>query len=186
MLVAVSSRGRIDPQVRSYAEAKLARIERHAVALHEVRLQLEEDAGCSPPCSAEAVAHLQHTRLAARSQATTMREAIDRVVDKLSRQIERRKERVVEHKGHAGAHSTPEEPGPRHAEGGNGARTPARASHSALSRRHLRLRPMPVEEAVAEMETRAEPWFLFLDDEGAVSLLVRRAGELELVVADFR
>ncbi|HEV3124598.1 MAG TPA: ribosome-associated translation inhibitor RaiA [Candidatus Dormibacteraeota bacterium] len=113
--VSVVARCRLEPGVRVYAEEKLVRLERRAPRLHEVRLVLEGDERRQPAFGAELVAHLQHHRLVARVDATSQREAVDRVIEKMDRQIRRRKDRVTEHKGHAAAGTDPAAPGPRSA-----------------------------------------------------------------------
>ena len=107
------SRCRLDPGVHEYAEAKLRRLERHSPRLQEARMVLEGDPRRIPAFSAEIVAHLGHAHLSARADASTQREAVDRVVDKLDGALLRRKDRVSEHKGHAHAGADPARPRPR-------------------------------------------------------------------------
>ncbi len=193
MRLTVTARSRLDPALRTYAVEKLARLERHDGSIHEARAVLEEDERRVPRASAEIFVHLRHEQLIARCDGSTIQEAVDRVVDKIDRQIVRRKEKVKEHKGRAAAGSDPLAPGPRHvAPAGTGAAllappTPAVADPVAV-RRRVPLRAMSVEEAVEALEASREPRLLFLDaDGGEVCLLTREpSGELALTVADTR
>jgi putative sigma-54 modulation protein len=113
MRVTFLARCALVPGMRDYADRKLARLARHAGRLHEVRLVIEGDPGRKPPFTAELTAHMDHSHLAARVDADTQQEAVDRIVDKLDRQVVRRKDRVTEHKGHAPAGADPLAPRPR-------------------------------------------------------------------------
>ena len=195
MRLTVTARTRIDPTLRSYAVDKLERLERHDGRIHEARCVLEEDDRRVPRASAEVVVHLHHTLIKARCDGTTLQEAIDRVADKVDRQILNHKEKVKGHKGRPAAGSDPTAPAPRHVEagGGNGAAAALAAAEPEVadpvaSRRYVRLRPMSVEDAVTAYESGHEALLLFLDEDGGeVCLLTRRAdGELELVVGDTR
>src|SRR5258708_21012500 len=103
MRLTVTARTRIDPAMRAYAVEKLERLERHDGKIHEARAVLEEDDRRVPRASAEVFVHLHHTQVKARCDGATMREAIDRVADKIDRQILSHKERVKQHNGHAPA-----------------------------------------------------------------------------------
>jgi putative sigma-54 modulation protein len=189
MRLTVTARSRLDPILRTYAVEKLARLERHDGSIHEARAVLEEDERRVPRASAEVFVHLRHEQLIARCDGSSVQEAVDRVVDKIDRQIVRRKERLKEHKGRPAAGSDPAAPGPRHvAPAGAALLAPPlpEAADPVSVRRRVRLRPMSVEEAVDALEAGGEPQLLFLDADGGAMCLLRRdaAGELELVVGD--
>lgn len=113
MRVTVTTRCPTGPHVPAYAERRLSRLARHCRELAEVHLVLDGDLGRVPRYRVGAVAHVGHTLLTAEVEGMTLREAVDGVVDKLDRQIVRRKERLSEHKGHAAAGADPASPGPR-------------------------------------------------------------------------
>jgi putative sigma-54 modulation protein len=102
MRVSVTTRSSKDAGVREYAEEKLERLDRHA-HLHEARLTLDFDGHRIPPCFAEVVAHVDRAHLVAKVEATTEREAVDLVVDKMDAQVRRHKDRLTDHKGGIGA-----------------------------------------------------------------------------------
>jgi len=191
MHLTVTARTRLDPAMRTYAVEKLEKLERHDGTIHEARAVLVEDDRRVPRASVEVFVHLRHTNLAARCEGATLREAIDKVVDKIDRQIVRQKEKVKEHKGKPAAGSDPLAPAPRHVDTGNGAagRAPEPvAADPVPQRRRVTLRPMSVEDAVDALGTSGDAFLLFLDDEGGELCLLRRAadGELELIVGDTR
>jgi ribosomal subunit interface protein len=97
------------PDTRAYAEQKLSRLERHA-PLHDVSLTVRRDISTVPQASAEVVMHLHHTRLAARCEASSVREAIDGAVERADAQVRRRQERVRSHRGQMGAGAPPPRP----------------------------------------------------------------------------
>ena len=125
MRVTVVARCQLDNGLREYAEAKLGRLARHVAKLHELHLTVEDQSRRVSSYRAEVVAHLLHIQVAATVEAGTQREAVDLVVDKIDRQLLRRKERVTEHKGRAPAGADPTSPRPRRADG----RGPTQAPH---------------------------------------------------------
>lgn len=102
MRVTVTSRSTVGDHLRTYAEEKLDRLDRHA-RLHELRITLDSDPHHVPSGWAEIVAHLDHHRLVAKVEAPTLQAAIDLVVDKMDAQVRKRKDRLGEHKGSSGA-----------------------------------------------------------------------------------
>jgi len=190
MRLTVTARTRLDPALRSYAVEKLARLERHDGSIHEARAVLEEDERRVPRASAEVFVHLRHEQLIARCEAATVQEAVDRVLDKMDRQIVRRKERLKEHKGRPAAGSDPLAPGPRHVEpaGTAAATAEPEVADPVAMRRTVALRAMVLDDALAAFAQSGEAHLLYLDsDGGEVCLLTRRDdGEVELTVADTR
>ena len=191
MRLTVTARSRLDPTLRTYAVEKLAKLERHDGSIHEARAVLDDDERRVPRASAEIFVHLRHEQLIARCDGSTVQEAVDRVVDKIDRQIVRRKEKVKEHKGRPAAGSDPLAPGPRHVvpAGATALAPPApEVADPVALRRRVVLRAMSVEEAVDALESGDEPRLLFLDSDGGEVCLLTRGpgGELELVVGDTR
>jgi putative sigma-54 modulation protein len=83
--------GRVSDSVRGYAEKRLAKLGRrlHDLTLVELTLSREHNPSISDDHSADAVVHTKGPTLVARESASTYEAAIDLVVDKLERQIER-------------------------------------------------------------------------------------------------
>jgi putative sigma-54 modulation protein len=193
MRLTVTARTRMEPALRTYCVDKLSKLERHDGSIHEARAVLEEDDRRVPRASAEVFVHIRHQQIMARCEGVTMQEAIDKVVDKIDRQIVRRKEKVKEHKGKPAAGSDPAAPGPRGVTVPGA--TPLRPAEPEpvladpiAYRRTVTLRPMSVDDAIVAFENGGDQPLLFIDGEGGeLCLLTRRAdGELELVVGDTR
>jgi putative sigma-54 modulation protein len=83
--------GTINDTVRAYAEKRLAKLERrlYSETVVEVTLSREHNPSIRENHSAEAVIHTKGANIVARETAETYEAAIDRLVDKLERQIER-------------------------------------------------------------------------------------------------
>lgn len=191
MRLTVTARTHLDPVLRTYAVEKLERLERHDGRIHEARAVLEEDDRRVPRASAEVFVHLHHRQVKARCDGPTLREAIDKVMDKVDRQIVSHKERIKEHKGKPAAGSDPLAPAPRHVTATATLAAPVEAhavAEPVATTRYVRLRPMSVEEAVAAFEAGGDGFLMFLDADGGEVCLVTRGGdgEVELVVGDTR
>jgi putative sigma-54 modulation protein len=84
---------------RSYAEAKLSKLDRrlHDLTMVEVTFSRERNPSIADDHTVDAVVHTKGPDLVARESAQTYEAAIDRLVDKLERQVERyRDKRTVE------------------------------------------------------------------------------------------
>ena len=95
---------------RQYAEAKLSKLERrlHDLTLIEVTFSREHNPSIANDHSVEAIVHAKGPNLVVHESAPTYEAAIDRLLDKLERQVERyRDKRTVERRrsqaGHAPA-----------------------------------------------------------------------------------
>ena len=86
----------ITPALRSYVATKLQRIERHfdhVITVHVV-LSVEKERK-----KAEATIHVNRGNLFADAQHSDMYAAIDRLIDKLDRQVKKHKEKLSDHRG---------------------------------------------------------------------------------------
>jgi putative sigma-54 modulation protein len=97
---------------REYAEAKLSKLDRrlHDLALVEVTFSREHNPSIANDHSVEAIVHAKGPNIVARESAQTYEAAIDRLLDKLERQVERsRDKRTVEarRRSHGGQHPAP-------------------------------------------------------------------------------
>ena len=84
-------RGHVSDQVRAYAEKRLGKLERrlYSGTLVEVTISRENNPSIRNDHRAEAVVHTKGPNIVAREFAESYEAAIDRLVDKLERQIER-------------------------------------------------------------------------------------------------
>ena len=84
---------------RQYAEAKLSKLDRrlHDLTLVEVTFSRERNPSIADDHTVDAVIHAKGPDIVARESAPTYEAAIDKLLDKLQRQIERyRDKRTVE------------------------------------------------------------------------------------------
>ena len=91
--------GHVNDSVRKYAEEKLTKLDRrlHDLTLVELTLSQEHNPSIAQVHVAEAIVHTKGPRIVAREAATTYETAIDRLLDKLERQVERyRDKRTLE------------------------------------------------------------------------------------------
>lgn len=89
----------LSDSVRAYAEKRLSKLERRLYegTLVEVTLSREHNPSIADDHKAEGIVYTKGPNLVARESATTYEAAVDRLVDKLERQIERyRDKRVLE------------------------------------------------------------------------------------------
>ena len=84
-------RGHVSDQVRAYAEKRLGKLARrlYAGTLVEVTMSRQNNPSIRSDHTAEAVVHTKGPNIVAHESAETYEAAIDRLVDKLERQIER-------------------------------------------------------------------------------------------------
>lgn len=85
----------ITPALRSYVETKLQRIERHFdhVTTAHVVLSVEKERN-----RAEATIHVNRGNLFAEAEHGNMYAAIDKMMDRLDRQVRKHKEKLVDHR----------------------------------------------------------------------------------------
>lgn len=86
----------ITPALRAYVETKLLRIERHFdhVTTAHVVLAVEKERK-----KAEATIHVNRGNLFADAEHNDMYAAIDKLMDKLDRQVKKHKEKLSAHRG---------------------------------------------------------------------------------------
>ena len=92
-------KGHVSEKIRGYAEKRLAKLDRRLYegTLVEVTLERLNNPSIREDHVAEGVVYAKGSNIVARESAETYEAAIDRLVDKLERQIERyRDKRVLE------------------------------------------------------------------------------------------
>jgi putative sigma-54 modulation protein len=105
--------GQVSDSVRRYVESKFAKLGRrlHEESLVEVVLDRARNPKIGDDHMVEAELHMKGPNLHGREAAPSYEAAIDLLVDKLERQIERRRDKVV-HEPRRRAHGTEAEPVP--------------------------------------------------------------------------
>ena len=106
--------GAINDTVRAYAEKRLAKLERRLFSetVVEVTLSREHNPSIREDHWAEAVVHTKGPNIVAREAAETYEAAIDRLVDKLERQIERYRDKRTHEPRRAAQRKAPAPPPP--------------------------------------------------------------------------
>lgn len=116
MRLSVTARsGSVNESVRRYAEQKLGKLGKRLHELTEVDVVLwqERNPSIADDHAVEGVIHTKGANLVARESATSYEAAIDRLLDKLERQVERyRDKRTHEVRRRASAASAAEPEGP--------------------------------------------------------------------------
>ena len=84
----------VNDSVRRYAEDKLGKLGRrvHDLTVIELTLSRERNPSIADDHAAEAIIHTKGPNIVGREQATTWEAAIDRLIDKLERQVERQQD----------------------------------------------------------------------------------------------
>jgi putative sigma-54 modulation protein len=105
--------GQVSDSVRSYVESKFAKLGRrlHDDTLVDVVLDRERNPKIPDDHLVEAELHMKGPNLHGREAAATHEAATDLLVDKLERQVERRRDKVV-HEPRRRAHGAAPEPVP--------------------------------------------------------------------------
>ena len=107
-------RGHVSERVRAYAEKRLGKLDRrlYADTLVEVTMSRQNNPSIRNDHMAEAVVHTKGPNIVAHESAETYEAAIDRLVDKLERQIERYRDKRTNEPRRARQRSEqPAEPG---------------------------------------------------------------------------
>lgn len=102
--------GQVRDSVRRYAEEKLSKLDRrlHDLTLVEVTLSQEHNPSIADGHVADAVVYTKGPNIVARGSGTTFEAAIDSLLDKLERQVERyRDKRTHEARRRSQQHEPP-------------------------------------------------------------------------------
>lgn len=167
-------------RLRSQIERKLRRLDRIAHDDAEASLELTTNASRAAETSNTAeVTLLSHgSVLRSVSSGPTLIAAVDRLLDKLERQLVRARERPRAVRGrHAGAAQAAlaqagSEPAPREERVAT-----LRGAPSVVKVKRFDMAPMFEEDAIARMEELGHAFFVFLNAEGgAVCVVYRRSG----------
>ncbi len=155
-------------EVRENAERKLTRLVRHFGKVADAEVDFSEDRKRSGLATVicRINVHLDGRRapvLSAHESGADAQSALDLALDKIDRQVVKHKEKVTHRKRPGSAVRVP-------AENGEEQRS------TEPERIRLKLRPMTVADAIAELESDGQTFFVYLDeDSGAIQIVARRA-----------
>ena len=166
-------------EVRDTAQRKLTRLERHFVKVLDVEVEFSEERKQSDVriFVCRLIVHLDGRRtpvLLASERGGDPLAALDLALDKIDRQVVAFKEKVTHRRQPSSPVRVPPAPEP-----------PTRPSEP--ERMRLKVRPMSIEEASAELMADSQPFLVYVDeDSGELEIMVKRAdgslAVIELVV----
>jgi putative sigma-54 modulation protein len=175
----------VAPAMRKFVVSKMARLDRYLDRLETIEIELatEKTRETSSQNHVEASARVAGKTIRVVARNADMRSAVDEAVDKLYRQLNRRKERLKSHYPERPAgrlplaeiEELPEEFAPDES-------TPGKRP-AAIEIERLSLEPMFVDEAVAEIRATGYGFYVFLNAHNEhVNVLYRRGdGSLGLI-----
>jgi putative sigma-54 modulation protein len=159
----------LQPALREYAQGKLSRLARHFGRVAEAEVEFSEErkrSGLTTTVCRINV-HLDGRRapvLSAHERGADAQSALDLALDKIDRQVVKQKEIRIQRKLTASPIRTPM---PRR-------RDVERASEPERIR--MKLHPMSVDDAIAELESDGQSFHVFLDeDSGGIQIAFRRS-----------
>jgi putative sigma-54 modulation protein len=153
----------VSESIRTYAEEKLRKLDRHLAPPTQVELELavEKNPSISSNHVAEATVWTKGPVLRARETSPDMRASIDQLVDKLERQVKRYRDKRRRRNHNPGPPPEPTEPAP--------------AEPLIVKTKQFAVKPMSAEEAVLQLELVGHDFFVFQDaDSGDVNVVYRR------------
>ena len=155
-------------EVRESAQRKLARLERHFGKVLEAEVEFSEKRRTSDLTWFVCRVHLRldgHRApvLHAMERGADPTTALDLALDKVDRQLIAFKDKVTHRRQPVSAVRVPPQP-------------VTQARPEAPERLRLKLRPMSVEEAAAELMADSQPFLVYVDeDSGEIQIMVKRA-----------
>jgi len=158
--IAITARNlELTPALRQYAEGKLKKLEKYLdnITSAHVILSIEKHRQI-----AEATLHVRDLTIRGQESTDDLYSSIDRVLDKLERQILKYKEKLVARSGRGGSK-------------GEGLSPLAEEEPEVVKVKRFAIKPLSVEEAVVQMNLLSHSFFVFRNartDE--VNVLYRR------------
>jgi len=173
MQIAVTFR-HIEPNegMKDYVKEKVEKLEKYLENPREVHVVLSSEKFRQ---IAEITVISDGMTLNSQGRDSDLHAAVDQMVDKIERQVRERRGKVKRKRGTA-----PSVPSAQEEEGSSEAKT---ETPSVIQRRRTLVKPMSIEEAVAQWDLLQEDFFVFINfDSGQINVLSRRKdGELEWV-----
>lgn len=158
----------ISETTKAYVEKKVGKLGRYLPTLNEGKVEISKEDTKLPEqrFSVQVTLDSKGVLIRAQEKSKDMRTAIDKVVDVLSKRIERYKGKLYDKKSRGvslirqGAAIEAEE---------------IEAPKRVVKTKRFLVKPMPVDEAISQMELLGHDFFLFIDaDTERLNLLYRR------------
>lgn len=166
----------MDDAIRSYAEEKLGKLERHLAdpTKVELELSLEKNPSIADNHIAEATIWTKGPTLRARESSVDWRASIDELVAKLERQAKRYQNKRRNHHPHTAGSTALSESTPV---------VPGELEPLIVKTKQFVVKPMTPEEAVLQLELIGHDFFVFRNSEASEVAVVyrRRDGNFGLI-----
>jgi|FLYL01.1.fsa_nt_gi putative sigma-54 modulation protein len=161
----------ITDAMRSYAEEKLEKLNRFSERIVDAKVVMSYNANsnAAEPAKVEVQLNVPGGVIRAEERGQDSYAAVDKVVDKLERQLKRFKGRLIAKRSEGLPEPLPEEP-------------EERAPSIVRIKRHV-LRPMSPEDAALEMEALGHSFFMFhnIDTDAINVIYLRHDGDYGLI-----
>jgi putative sigma-54 modulation protein len=158
----------VTDSIRTYAEQKLAKLDRQLGDAIRVELELlvEKNPSIADNHVAEATIFTKGPVLRAREASPDMKASIDQLTEKLLRQVKHYRDRRNRRAGRGSAHAD---------EGGGVIVTPEEAEQQIVKSKQFSVKPMTAEEAVLQLELIGHDFFVFRSaDSDQINVVYRR------------
>jgi putative sigma-54 modulation protein len=156
----------VSETIRAYVEKKVGKLGRYLPTLDEGKVEISQEGTKLPQqrFTVQVTLDSRGVLIRAQEKSKDMRAAVDKVVDVLSKRIERYKGKLYD-KGR----------GVSFARQGAAIEEESEAPQKVVKTKHFSVKPMPIDEAVNQMELLGHDFFLFVDaDTDRLNLLYRR------------
>lgn len=166
----------MDDAIRSYAEEKLGKLERHLAdpTKVELELSLEKNPSIADNHIAEATIWTKGPTLRARESAVDWHASIDELVDKLERQVKRYRNKRRNHHPHGSSQQQQAREVVTEYSRGTPV-VPGEAEPTIVKMKQFPVKPMTPEEAVLQLELIGHDFFVFRNSEAdEVAVVYRR------------
>jgi len=158
----------VSETIKAYIEKKVGKLGRYLPTLGEGKVEISREGTKLPEqrFTVQVTLDSRGVLIRAQEKSKDMRTAVDKVVDVLSKRIERYKGKLYDKKSRGvsftrrGAAIEEEE---------------IEAPRKVVKSKHFLVKPMPIDEAINQMELLGHDFFLFIDaDTERLNLLYRR------------
>jgi putative sigma-54 modulation protein len=170
----------ITPETQRYVESKVGKLNRHKPDIIDIKVEISEESTKSPQARFLVRVTVQSGRggviVHGEERAESVFMAIDKVVDVMTRQLERRKGKLYDrgrgNKLARGKYVQPEPP----------------VERKVVKRKRFAVEPMTLGDAVEQMESLGHNFFLYIDsaDDETRILYRRNDGNYGLIEPEFR
>jgi len=158
----------VSETLEAYVEKKIGKLDRYLPTVSEGKVEISHEGAKLPEqrFTVQVTLDSRGVLIRAQEKSKDMRAAIDKVVDVLSKRIERYKGKLYDKKSRGvsltrqGAAIEEEE---------------IEAPRKVVKSKHFLVKPMPIDEAINQMELLGHDFFLFIDaDTERLNLIYRR------------